>query len=222
MPITPLPDPPSRSDPATFSSKADAFLGALPDFGTEANALAADVNADEIAAAASASAAAASALQAGQERALAEQAANAASEAANAAKWVSGTTYAEGDVVWSPTNFLLYRRKVAGAGTTDPAADQTNWALIGAPLSAPQQIISANTAAQTGVHYIFTAALTLTLPATPANRDTVQISNLSGSIACVVARNGANIMGLAEDLTIDAKFVPITLYYTDATRGWVF
>lgn len=38
--ITPLPDPPETTDPANFNSKADALLGALPDFVTEANALA--------------------------------------------------------------------------------------------------------------------------------------------------------------------------------------
>ena len=42
--ITTLPTPPQRSDPATFSTRADAFLGALPTFGDEANALAAEVN----------------------------------------------------------------------------------------------------------------------------------------------------------------------------------
>lgn len=38
--ITTLPPAPSRQEPSTFSSKADLFLGALPDFGTEANTLA--------------------------------------------------------------------------------------------------------------------------------------------------------------------------------------
>ena len=42
--ITPLPDPPQRTDPANFADKADAFLGALPAFATEANTLATDVN----------------------------------------------------------------------------------------------------------------------------------------------------------------------------------
>lgn len=43
--ITPLPTPvPSRQDPANFSARADAFLTALPTFGTEANAVAAEVN----------------------------------------------------------------------------------------------------------------------------------------------------------------------------------
>jgi hypothetical protein len=55
MPITPLPDPPLRSAPATFTAKADAFLGALPAFATEANALAEEVDEKEAAAIAAAS-----------------------------------------------------------------------------------------------------------------------------------------------------------------------
>ena len=39
MPITALPTPPSRSDSANFATRADAFLGALPTFATEANTL---------------------------------------------------------------------------------------------------------------------------------------------------------------------------------------
>lgn len=42
-PIDALPTPPSTSDPTNFDSRADAFLGALPDFTTEANALATNV-----------------------------------------------------------------------------------------------------------------------------------------------------------------------------------
>lgn len=54
MPISPLPTPPSRQDSeATFVSRANAFLGALPQFATEANAQAVDVDtAREIAVAA--------------------------------------------------------------------------------------------------------------------------------------------------------------------------
>lgn len=62
--ITPLPDPPSRAEPSTFADKADAFLGALPTFATEANQLASDVNDDATAAAASAVSAASSASSA--------------------------------------------------------------------------------------------------------------------------------------------------------------
>ena len=38
--ITPLPPPPSRNDPTTFRTRADALLGALPEFVEDANALA--------------------------------------------------------------------------------------------------------------------------------------------------------------------------------------
>jgi hypothetical protein len=44
MAITPLPDPPSRSDPTNFPERADAFMAALPGFATEANALAQQVD----------------------------------------------------------------------------------------------------------------------------------------------------------------------------------
>jgi len=42
--ITALPSPPSRQSPSTFSDDADTFMGALPQFATEANALAAAMN----------------------------------------------------------------------------------------------------------------------------------------------------------------------------------
>ena len=48
MPITPLPDPPSRSDPQNFAARADAFMRALPSFAEEANALQADVNEKQV------------------------------------------------------------------------------------------------------------------------------------------------------------------------------
>ncbi len=47
MPITALPTPPSRNDPANFAERGDAFLAALPTFVTEANALESNVNQKE-------------------------------------------------------------------------------------------------------------------------------------------------------------------------------
>lgn len=114
MAITPLPTPPSRDDPTNFATRADAFLGALPTFATEANAQAVTVNADAVSSAASA--------------VTASSAAAGATAAANVTKWISGTTYTEGVVVWSPTTYLSYRRKTTGGGTTDPSSDSTNWA----------------------------------------------------------------------------------------------
>ena len=114
--ISALPTPPSRQDPTNFNDRADAFLGALPQFQTEANALQTDVNAKQLAAASSATNAAASEL--------------AAANTAGATIWVSGTTYAIGANRFSPINFRTYRRKTAGAGTTDPSTDTTNWQLL--------------------------------------------------------------------------------------------
>ena len=123
MPITALPTPPTRSDPLNFSTRADAFLSAIPTFATEANALQVDVNNKQ----ATASAAATSASDSQTAAAASKTAAEAAS---NATAWVSGTTYAVGNVRYSPTDFMSYRRKTAGAGTTDPVSDTTNWTLL--------------------------------------------------------------------------------------------
>lgn len=116
MPISALPTPPSRQDPTNFNDRADAFLGALPLFQSEANALQTDVNQKQLDATYSATLAAASEL--------------AAANTAGATIWVSGTTYSIGANRFSPINFRTYRRKTAGAGTTDPSTDATNWQLL--------------------------------------------------------------------------------------------
>lgn len=103
--ITALPTPPTRTDPNNFAVRADAFLAALPTFANEANQLAIEASA-------------------------AADTAMAAQQASPATAWVSGTTYAVGNVRYDPTDFLTYRRKTAGAGTTRPGLDPTNWQLI--------------------------------------------------------------------------------------------
>lgn len=122
--ITALPTPPSRSDPANFASRGDAFLGALPTFATEVNTVALEINTN-------ASTASTAATNASLSEIAAEAAQAAAEAASNATVWVSGITYSTGDVRWSPIDFASYRRKTNGAGTTDPSADTTNWASLG-------------------------------------------------------------------------------------------
>ena len=60
-----------------------------------------------------------------------EAAASAITAASYAQKWVSGTSYTEGQLVWSPVDKQSYRRKTDGAGTKDPSADSANWVRIG-------------------------------------------------------------------------------------------
>ena len=82
-------------------------------------------------------------------------------------------------------------------------------------------VISGNTNAQAYYVYVFTANLTLTLPASPEAGQWIKISNRSGVATCVVARNGSNIMGAASDLTLDTASASFELIYSDATNGWV-
>lgn len=78
MAITALPSAPSRaSAPSTFSNDMDAFLGALPTFVTEANALSSDVSTKQSQAATSATNASNSASSAASSAALASAGLNA-------------------------------------------------------------------------------------------------------------------------------------------------
>ena len=64
------------------------------------------------------------------------------------------------------------------------------------------------------------SGLTITLPATPTAGAEVAVTVVGVITNTIIARNGQNIMSLAEDFTIDRADVTVTLYYVDATRGW--
>ena len=76
--ITQLPTPPSRQRPSTFSDEADVFLGALPDFGNKANALAVEVNTKTVEAGDSANTAVTKAVEAAASASAAGGSANTA------------------------------------------------------------------------------------------------------------------------------------------------
>ena len=120
--ISPLPNPPSRSQsPETFSADADAFLGALPEFQTDANAQADYLDALAIAVDADAAAAdadAASAL-ASKNAALASQTAAAISAAA---ALVSENAAA--------ASFDSFDDRYLGAKASNPSVDNDGGALL--------------------------------------------------------------------------------------------
>jgi hypothetical protein len=93
----------------------------------ELTAYIANAYANAVDAASSAVSAAASSSSASDSASSASANAVAAAASAGASVWVSGTTYALGDARYSPINVQVYRRIVAGAGTTDPSLDATNW-----------------------------------------------------------------------------------------------
>jgi hypothetical protein len=89
-----------------------------------------------------------------------------------------------------------------------------------APLS-----ISANTNLVAKKRYFVTSAsaLTLTLPASPALNDEIQILDASGNASTyniTVARNGNKINGGTGNLIIDTNGGWYTLLYTGSTYGW--
>lgn len=109
---------------------------------------------------------------------------------------------------------------VNGTGTFNSwrvflSTDVTKVTPTGKPLS-----ITADTIALSGYAYDLGASLILTLPAAPTPGDSVVFRNSSGTLTCVIARNGNLIMGLAEDMTIDDLNGTGCLMYFDATKGW--
>lgn len=74
--------------------------------------------------------------------------------------------------------------------------------------------------ASAGEHVHVTASTqTITLPASPSAGERVAIS-VGDFTDTVVGRNSLNIMGLAEDFTIDVANMGLTFIYTDASNGW--
>jgi len=114
--IDAFPPPPQRGNKETFADLFDAVITWFSISVSKVGQACLSAYQNAIAAALSASSA--------------EAAAEAATFASGAAQWVSGTTYTKGKVVWSVANGRTYRRLIAGAGTTDPAADRVNWVIL--------------------------------------------------------------------------------------------
>lgn len=126
----------------------------------------------------------------------------------------------------------------AAAGSTTytlPSADGTagfvlstngsgtlSWAAAGG-LPTMNIVTGTTQTATAGNQYVLTnaAATTVTLPASPAAGDTVYVTVGNSLTTNVVARNGNNIQGLAEDLTLNAQYASVQLRYANATEGWV-
>lgn len=188
--ITDLPDP---ADPVSFPAKAFGAWYQLAAASADWNLLGTNLNA------------AVAAVSAGL----------------GATLWTSGT-YPVGTLKFSTIDGLLYRRLIATVSATDPAVDTANWALQ--TTSAPVLVVVSGTT-HTGVknaHCEMTnaAACTFTLPAGPAVGDWVWVGFTNARIDNVIARNGQNIMGLAEDMTVNWPYGGFILRYISAGFGW--
>lgn len=67
----------------------------------------------------------------------------------------------------------------------------------------------------------YSGVTTLTLPALPESGDTLRIINRSGAITTTIARNGSNIMGVADDVTFDLTNETFNFTYANTTDGWI-
>ena len=131
MAISPLPTPPSREDPANFATRADSFLGALPTFQSEANALQVDVNTRQTTASTAATTAT---TQAGI---ATTQAGVATTQAGIAQAQVALATTQAGIATTQANNasasFDLFDDRMLGAKANDPTVDNDgNPLLVGA------------------------------------------------------------------------------------------
>ena len=211
MPIDPLAPAPLVTDTAdAFNSKAFARVLSEDTFVVQANALEANVNAQEALAAGYAAAAATSAIE--------------AANASGAALFNAATNYSIGAVAISAVNFMTYRNTLGGVNATDPANDTTGrWVNIGNP---PVTVVdvSSNFTFMPGVLYRMTAACTGTFPATP-HRGEVFSFRVVGNYACALDPNGHKIEGVSDtSFPIDSPMQNIvwSLMYSGSTKGMEF
>lgn len=154
--------------------------------------------------------------------------------AGNITAYNSGTGSMTVDVVWTRGSGTHSDWTISLAAPANPAAvskggDSMTGALtvpglfVTGTAEIPDTVVSINTSMPAAAYrtYLLTANLTLTLPANPVAGAWVRVINRSGVFTCNVARNGQNIMSLAEDMLIDFSSTAFTLVFVDATRGWV-
>jgi len=114
---------------------------------------------------------------------------------------------------------------VTGANSVSTYTQAETDALLAANTSVAPLSISTNTTLVAKKRYFVTSAsaLTLTLPASPALNDEIQILDASGNASTyniTVARNGNKINGGTGNLIIDMNGAWTTLLYTGSTYGW--
>lgn len=139
--------------------------------------------------------------------------------------WISGRQYEQGSLVKDPNNAQIYYRKKAGAGTTRPSSDSTNWQLLqdlfcgeglilnnnklvwGQPI---QNTTNCNTVTAAGVYWV---------PSTATNGpiDIESSSNFQGFI--VVTRTGNTSQQIAYEVG-SAGFSMNTRYTSNNGSSW--
>jgi hypothetical protein len=80
---------------------------------------------------------------------------------------------------------------------------------------------ASNLTLEAGRTFVYYSTGTYTLPASPTVGDRIEVINRSGTVSAVLARNGSNIMGVADDLDLDILDATFKITYSNDTDGWV-
>jgi len=141
-----------------------------------------------------------------------------------ATRWVSGTTYPLDARVYSPVNWGLYLRKVAGAGTTDPSADPTNWQPLTYPGLPVVTVSGTSQVAYFGAHFVMSNAAksTLTLPLSGNAKDELWVTWANTRADNEYDPNGLKALGQSGIVTEDSVGVSVRIVYTGAAYGYAF
>jgi hypothetical protein len=183
--ISALPTAPSRADPSTFASRADAWVAALPTFASETNAVAGEVNSNASAASASASAASTSAGTASSASATAAAAANFKGE------WsaLTGALAVPASVAHSGRLWVLLSNIAdVTAKTPGVASEWQNLTSLSVDIKAPVQAVAA-LAVDCSLSTYFTKTIagnsTFTFSNAPSDRAfgfTLELTHTSGTV----------------------------------------
>jgi len=98
------------------------------------------------------------------------------------------------------------------------------WHVVG---ELPRVVTTTSLAAVSNTFYIVNSAggpVTITLPASPVEGDTVKFQDYSGTFGTnnlTVANNSNKIMRTTDNMTVSTSGASFTLEYTDAASGWL-
>ena len=111
-----------------------------------------------------------------------------------------------------------------GTMKTIPASDIKTYNPGG---TAWQSVVTSNTTMVAGRGYFVNTAggaITMTLPSSASQGDTIQIIDYAGTADTnniTIGRNSHKIQGDAADLTVSTERAAFSLVYVDATQGWL-
>lgn len=140
-----------------------------------------------------------------------------------------GINYAVGDVFrWGIYNSLYIVTEAFVSGPApDPSRIDMMIDLQGLNVIRNEIRTSSFTAAPAGDYLVDSSggSVVMTLPSSPTIADApINLTHIGGSLTgsqrITVARNGHRIMGLNEDLEVDAVNTSVSFMFADASRGW--